>query len=429
MNVKKALLLFFVCFVCANFLLGQTADYGKKIVQTLASSKYKGRGYVGRGDKKAADFIAKQFKQMRLAPLGANGYLLPYSLHVNYFPSKMQVAIDNDILRPGIDYLISETSPSVHGIFPIIVAARKELLDSASLFNLVQRAKNGFLYVDKKAGGTESKEETDIIAQNLRYLQYSPEVDMKGIIAYSPDKLTWSVAPVQQGRPLIELHKTLDVKSLKTIQVDVDAKMDSAYQTQDVAAFVKGTAEPDSFLVVTAHYDHLGMMGKKTMFPGANDNASGTAMMLSLAKYFSAYPAKYSMVFIAFSGEEIGLKGSEYFVNNAPIDLKKIKFLCNFDMAGTGIDGIQVVNSTIFKTQYDSLLAINNRLHLLKDIKPRGETRNSDHYWFYKMGVPSFFIYTLGGVNYHDVNDTYESLPFTSFAHYEKLMISFLEHQ
>jgi aminopeptidase YwaD len=69
----------------------------------------------------------------------------------------------------------------------------------------------------------------------------------------------------------------------KTIELDVEAKFLPVYQTQNVAGVIKGTSLTDSMLVVTAHYDHLGMMGKKVYFPGANDNASGTAMLLTLA--------------------------------------------------------------------------------------------------------------------------------------------------
>ncbi len=88
-------------------------------------------------------------------------------------------------------------------------------------------------------------------------------------------------------------------------------------------ATIKGTAIPDSFLVFSAHYDHLGQMGKDIYFPGANDNASGTSMLLNLAKYYSQNRPKYSVLFIAFGGEEAGLIGSEYYVKNPLVPLSK----------------------------------------------------------------------------------------------------------
>ena len=115
---------------------------------------------------------------------------------------------------------------------------------------------------------------------------------------------------------------------------------------------VKGTAQPDSFIFITAHYDHLGGMGKDTYFPGANDNASGDALLLSLAKYYVAHPAKYSIGFILFAGEEAGLVGSKYYTENPIVPLKNIRFLINTDLAGTGDEGITVVNATEFPNEF-----------------------------------------------------------------------------
>src|SRR5699024_4573068 len=92
-------------------------------------------------------------------------------------------------------------------------------------------------------------------------------------------------------------------------------------------------------LVFTAHYDHLGMMGKKAMFPGGNDNASGTSMLLSMAHYFQQNPSDYHLIFIAFAGEEVGLLGSKYFVENKSISLSSIHFLINLDIMGSGEEG------------------------------------------------------------------------------------------
>ncbi len=81
----------------------------------------------------------------------------------------------------------------------------------------------------------------------------------------------------------------------------------------------------NSFLVVGGHYDHLGMMGPHALFPGANDNASGVAMLLYLSQHYANNPPEYSMVFIAFSAEEAGLLGSDYFLQNPPFETEKIK--------------------------------------------------------------------------------------------------------
>jgi Zn-dependent M28 family amino/carboxypeptidase len=167
-------------------------------------------------------------------------------------------------------------------------------------------------------------------------------------------------------------------------------------------------------------------MGNKVYFPGANDNASGTAMLLSFVKEYARHPPKYNTVFLAFSGEEIGLLGSKAFVEHPLTDLKKIKFLVNFDLAGTGEEGIKVVNGSIFKAQFDRLTKLNQQDHLLPKVEIRGAACISDHCRFYEKGVPSFFIYTQGGIKaYHDIYDRSETLPLTEFSHYFQLMQRF----
>jgi len=183
----------------------------------------------------------------------------------------------------------------------------------------------------------------------------------------------------------------------------------------------------DSLILITAHFDHLGKVGN-TIFPGASDNASGTAFLLELAKYFSQHKPKYSLVFIGFAAEEAGLVGSKYFVENSLVDLAKIKFLLNFDIMGAGEEGIQIVNSSVFTKEYELLNQINSNKNYLKQIKKRGEACNSDHCPFYEKGVPSFFTYTLGGPgHYHDVYDTAESLNLAEFEDLKKLFIEFID--
>ena len=169
-------------------------------------------------------------------------------------------------------------------------------------------------------------------------------------------------------------------------------------------------------------------MGKDTYFPGANDNASGVAMILNLAKHYSTHQPKYTTIFIALSGEELGILGAKAFTDHPLIDLAKIKFLVNFDLAGTGEEGIRIVNGSIFKEKFDLISKINQQQNLLPKIDIRGAACNSDHCFFYQNGVPCFYIYTQGGIRaYHDIYDKYETLPLTEFVDYCKLMILFFD--
>jgi Zn-dependent M28 family amino/carboxypeptidase len=169
-------------------------------------------------------------------------------------------------------------------------------------------------------------------------------------------------------------------------------------------------------------------MGSETYFPGANDNASGVAMLLELARYFKANKTERSIYFIAFACEEAGLLGSKHFVEHPLFPLKNIGFLMNVDIMGSGEDGVTIVNATLFENAFKQLVEINDAAQLLKVIKSRGPAANSDHYWFTKAGVPAFFMYTMGpNKNYHDIFDRYEALSFNEFEDIKKLLIQFCQ--
>ena len=132
-------------------------------------------------------------------------------------------------------------------------------------------------------------------------------------------------------------------------------------------------------------------------------------------------------LFIAFSGEELGLFGSKYFTEHPLLPLEAIRFLINVDMVGTGEKGITVVNATEHLKEFALLNKINDEKKYLSKINSRGKAANSDHYFFAEKGVPAFFIYTQGGIDaYHDVNDVAKTLPLTEFEDLFRLLRDWL---
>src|SRR6185369_13751883 len=105
----------------------------------------------------------------------------------------------------------------------------------------------------------------------------------------------------------------------------------------------------------------------------------------------------------------------------------KIKFLINFDLLGTGEEGMMVVNATVFPNQFKMLNNINKKKKYVIKIGQRGKAMNSDHYWFTEKGVPSFYIYTLGGIKaYHDIYDVDSTLPNDHYIQLFKLLTTFV---
>ena len=351
----------------------------RSYVDTLTSPYFWGRGYTKDGMGKAAVFLQNEFRSIGLTSFEQSNYLQNFTYPVNIFPKEIEVKIDGKKLKPGEDFIVAAESRSANGKYDLQQADSNIFINRASM-----------------------------------------------VIVKTSSKLTWSVAPEMADYTLIEVLNTSIKKSPKEIKLEIDQQLIPDFKAANVLGYVKGTQYPDSFLLISAHYDHLGGMGKDTYFPGANDNASGVALLLNLAKYYAANPQPYSIGFICFAGEEAGLKGSEYYTNYPYFPLNKIKFLLNTDLAGTGEDGITVVNASEFPQAFALLNEVNDRHQYVSKINARGKAANSDHYYFSEKGVPAFFFYTLGGIKaYHDVFDKATTLPLSEQADLFQLVIKF----
>ncbi len=424
----KKPLLFLLLFSFHLLTFSQDIDYARRIIERLSSAEFKGRGYIENGDKISADYIANEYRNLGLLPGNKKTYFQKLNISVNTLPNRVFVRIDGMELKTATDYLVESSCPSINGKYQIIKTDRSQIDTDAKLVSLVNKAGNSFILIDNRNKKNEEPELSKKIDEYLQFLKYSPEVNIKGIIIYTNEKLTWESSTTQNIRPVVIVNKELDLISLNSIEITVDAKFIQKYETQNIIGSVKGASDSDSTIVVLAHYDHLGKLGKDIYFPGANDNASGVAMILNLAKHYAENKPKYTIVFIALSGEELGLLGAKAFIDNPLIDLTKIKFLVNFDLAGTGEEGIRIVNGSIYKEKFDLISTINQQQGLLPKVDIRGAACNSDHCFFYQKGVPCFYIYTQGGIRaYHDIFDKYETLPLTEFVDYCKLMILFFD--
>jgi Iap family predicted aminopeptidase len=303
---------------------------------------------------------------------------------------------------------------------------KEDLLNDETVRQVRQSSVGKILIIDERNFKSTGKEEDKRTNDAIEKFKYDPGVRNAGTIILTSEKLSWGVSTFQALKPVLVLNR--DIKDIAVARLDIDARLIN-YTTGNIIGFTEGEEHPDSFLVVLAHYDHLGKMGSEVYFPGANDNSSGVAMLLNLAKYFKEHSHKYSVVFIALTAEEAGLLGAKYFVENPLFDLSRIAFLVNFDLAGTGDEGIKVVNGSVYKDKFDLLTSLNEQGGYLKSVQIRGAACNSDHCMFHNQGVPCFYIYTLGGIQaYHDVYDRSETLPLTEFEDYTQLMIRFFEH-
>jgi hypothetical protein len=363
-------------------LQAQDSLYTRVVLKRLCSKEFYGRGYLKDGLDKAAKYISAELKKNGTQPLFNTGYFQWFDFNVNTFPGKLDVKVDGKKLKPGEDFIPDPESCSLKGSYSL-----------------------------------EKKDSVTFLAKT----------DGVPLALVLKKKLTYSVATRQAPYCAIELLNTNKRSEPKTIDVNIEAKLLTKYINKNICAYIPGTVNNDSFIVFTAHYDHLGGLGKTVYFPGANDNASGVSMLLNLTKYYSKNPPRYKTLFIFFAGEEAGLLGSKYFTEHKTVDLSKIKFLLNLDLLGTGDEGVTVVNATVYKQQFELLKKINEEKKYLSQVKPRDKAHNSDHYWFTEQGVPCFFIYTMGGIKaYHDIYDRPETLPLTKYKQVFLLIRDFI---
>ena len=206
--------------------------------------------------------------------------------------------------------------------------------------------------------------------------------------------------------------------------------------TQNVAALLPGR-DPSlrgQYVVIGAHFDHLGRSSEGALDPenknairnGADDNASGTAALLELARLLSATPPRRSIVFAAFSGEEMGLLGSQYFVEHSPIALDSVAAMINFDMVGRLRDDKLIVYGIATASELPALLDSANSAATA----PRGAWRTglritalgdgfgpSDHSSFYARNIPVLHFFTDLHEDYHRASDDAGKINATGEAH------------
>lgn len=423
---------FFILILFSTICVGQETNlnYARSVIQTLTSESFAGRGYVESGMQKSARFIADEFQKIGLEKIGTS-YFQEFNMPINIIQNA-ELTLDGKKLKYGIDFIVKPNSNSqdfhpreIYHFDPKDYAHSMKFESSFIDFIYRDMAEQQ----EKHVVFPPHHFEVDSLNQYYKNWAsfYKPyENRNRAILYFTQDKLTSSLSQVQDSIAQFIVDGEFYSNELKINHYSIKSKFQSDFKAQNVIGKIEGE-NPDSLVVITAHYDHLGKVGN-VYFPGASDNASGTAFILEMAKYFIQHKPKYSLVFIAFAAEEAGLIGSKYFVENPLIDLNKIKFLLNFDIMGAGEDGIQIVNSSIFTKEYEVLNDLNSKNNFVKQIKKRGEACNSDHCPFYEKGVPSFFTYTLGGPGfYHDIFDKADSLNLAEFEDTINLFIEFIQ--
>lgn len=410
--------------IIASIFLGSFAStfaqdsvYARSQLNELCSPTFSGRGYINKGVNRAGDYLADELKRNKVKPFNG-GYQQYYSFPINTHPYAISCEVDKKPMSAGKEFLVNPGSPSVSGSY---LLRHFNISDSLDQFLLSKKLQNGF---DKNEALviSHANRRGSGIADSFKKYNNTPSL----LILTELKKLTHSLSTEVDDYPSLTFIDSA-IHQRSEISIQVKNELIPSYECSNVMGYIKGKKK-DSFIVLTAHYDHLGMQGTEASFYGASDNASGTAMVLDMARYFSKIKPEYTIVFILFSGEEAGLIGSEFFTINPCFNLNKIKFLINIDIMGNAENGITVVNGETHQQAFNLLSSINKEKKYIPEVKIRGKAANSDHYHFSEKGAPAIFIYSMGGPGYyHDVWDTPSSCTLTNFMNVESLLIEFIK--
>ncbi len=313
------------------------------LVDTLSSSVFIGRGASGGGDIKAAQFLESQFLEQN-----DSVYRQSFTYDINVFEGEMTFVLNGENVKLGQDYFPFPSTPSVENKFSVIDFREKDVL--------AEKMKSNKAY---------------LITQEQLKEVYKLKRSPGCLLVQKKGGLYHSLAQGQFPYPAVWVSENVSFSAPKNkIELQIDATLKTV-TSENVISYINGK-HSDSLLVVCAHYDHLGLVGKDEFIPGANDNASGTSFLLLLHQYFSINKPNKDMVFIAFAAEEVGLLGSEYYVSQLDsVQQSKIAQVVNFDLMGAGSEGVTVTNGKSQLGFVQQLEGINDSLQLEIPIKVR----------------------------------------------------------
>ncbi|MBR5841021.1 MAG: M28 family peptidase [Bacteroidaceae bacterium] len=415
----KKLLLLMLAVITVQLSAQDLAHY-KKIVKELSSAKYQGRGYAEDGANKAGKWIAKEFTKV-----GADEVVCqPFKLNINTFPGKMEMSIDGKKMVPGVDFTLREFNPSIKGEYNLYYIdtlnydADKIFADLATPKYKGAMVVCDFMFSYKHMADFKKLQSKECSNVGLIYTWEAP---LKFYKAYGE---------VVREKPIIWVKPDFP-QGAKTVKVNMENEFLEGYECFNVIAKVEGKKH-DSCYVFTAHYDHLGKLGKKTYYPGAHDNASGTAAIITLAAYYAEHTPEYDMYFIAFSGEDANLRGSEWYAEHPLAPLSEIKYLFNLDMVADNNPNQYCEVSDEGMAGYALFEQINAEKGYFKTLERSELADNSDHYPFAERHVPCIFFMNEHGdafKYYHTVYDTWKNAIFTNYEPTVNLIKDFIEKQ
>ena len=402
----------------------------KRDVKYLASDDLLGRATGTEGEKLSAEYIARAFAANKLEPKGEQGYFQKFSV------TTLRIANKNSVFNVNGKALALYAE-----YYPLSYSANEMEANSAVVdasFGIVSDDRNDYKGIEAKGRIVGINiGSPDGIHPHSKYLAWHGiAIRVDEAIKHGAVAVVFYRSSENVEKPSGELGLKMEPSSIPvvfldhvkrdlsdfsyaTVKVSILTDVDTGY---NVIGFNDNGAE--NTIIIGAHHDHLGQgqhgnslaENANEIHNGADDNASGTAALVSLAKLLKRakkWNKNNNYLFIAFSGEEMGFIGSKHFVEHPTIDLKKVNYMINMDMIGMlNEEKVLIINGVGTSPQFTtaineinkSMTGVNSTTLGVSGIGP------SDHTSFYLNGIPSLHYFTGAHAHYHKPTDDIENL-------------------
>ena len=407
-------------------------------IHFLADDKLEGRRAGTKGEELAMTYISDQFKQIGLGPKGTEGYYQNFDINEGKQVNPETSFIINDkLLKLDEDYFPFVYSPGADiEALPAIALQEAGLPWFINLKDVVdENASNPHFdlqdYIHQKAVDLKKKGAIALIFYNSSTKGDELKFDGK-------DKSEMT------GIPVIYMTKSAAKKYLSDASASLDVKLKvHISEKKRIGHNVIGYLDEGAptTVVLGAHFDHLGygedgnsMLRTKEhlIHNGADDNASGTAALIELARLLkNSKLDRNNYLFIAFSGEELGLFGSKYFVENPTVSLNTVNYMINMDMVGRLNDSTHVLTLGGYGTspEWSSLINSKNKKSSFVIKVDSSGTGPSDHTSFYRKDIPVLFFFTGLHADYHKPTDDFDKINYKGELEVVNYIYSIIEKE
>ena len=445
---KMQLLLMKIKIFLISFLLITHAASAQKLKKTdrelmnnlkahisfLADDKLEGRRAGSEGEKLAYIYLSDQFKNIGLAPKGDNGtYMQQFEINDGEQISKAtHLIINGNDLQVDKEFFPMQFSANNSlEATPVMAFQEKGTPWFWDIKTMLEENKNNPHFnptenIKLKANDLSDKGATALIIYNSSDIddELKFEGKKKSDVAKIP---VIYVTRIAREKYLSDSASALDIK----LKVAIEDKKRTGHNV--IGYLDNGAANT---IIIGAHYDHLGYgedhnslsPGAPAIHNGADDNASGTAAVIELAKMLKGRNYKNNnYLFICFSGEESGLLGSKYFIDNSPIDINTIDYMINIDMIGRLNDSTKTLLIGGYGTSpaWGNILSEKEKSFSIKfDSSGVGA---SDHTSFYRKNIPVLFFFTGTHSDYHKPTDDIEKINFSGEVYIVKYIYKIIE--